>query len=197
MRQSIDSLGSDLRANQTEVERLSQELVRLREDVLTDPLTALVNRRGFDVALDGLRAAVEQGNPSFSIVMIDIDHFKRVNDSHGHLVGDRVIQQVAGITKSCTRGGDTVVRYGGEEFAVLLPATSIQGARVVAENIRVAVQRAVMRPLRADSSIGPVTVSLGIGTFRAGEHVEHCTQRADLALYAAKQKGRNCIALEP
>jgi diguanylate cyclase len=91
------------------------------------------------------------------------------------LVGDRVIQQVATIIKSCTRGDDVAVRYGGEEFAVLLPATSKAGAHVVAENIRVRVQRAVVRPRRSGHAVGSITVSLGVATFRSGEHVEHCT----------------------
>ena len=197
MRASIRSLGEDLRSNQSEVERLNRELERLREDVLTDPLTGLVNRRGFDVALASLKEGAERGEASFSIVLADIDHFKQINDRFGHLVGDRVIQQVASILRSCTRGGDSAVRYGGEEFALLLPGTSKHGAHVVAENIRTGVQRAVIRSLQANATIGTVTISLGISTFRPGEHVEHCTQRADLALYAAKQNGRNCVAVEP
>ncbi len=196
MRNSIDHLSTELSTNQQEVERLKDELSRLREDVLTDPLTGLVNRRGFDTALAGLKIAVTQGNPVFSVVLADIDHFKAINDTHGHLIGDRVIQQVAAIIKSCTRGGDTAVRYGGEEFAVVLPGTSRAGARVVAENVRTGVQRAVIRGL-TNTHIGSVTISLGIATYRAGEPVEHCTQRADMALYMSKQGGRNRITIEP
>ena len=192
IRSSIASLSDELLSNRAQVNRLTEELQKLREDVLTDPLTGLVNRRGFDQTIVALKAAASDGEP-FSLVMIDIDHFKKINDTHGHLIGDRVIQQVASTMRSCVRGGDTAARYGGEEFALLLPATSTRGAQTVAEYIGNALRKERVGALKPDGGVGPVTVSSGVATYRSGESVEACIDRADRALYAAKQGGRNRV----
>ena len=195
IRASITTLGDELQDNKSEVGRLTEELKKLREDVLTDPLTGLVNRRGFDQAIAALKTAAEADGEPFSIVMIDIDHFKRVNDTHGHLVGDRVIQQVATTMRSCVRGGDTAARYGGEEFALLLPSTATRGAQTVAEYIGNALQKERIGASRHNTGLGPVTVSSGVTTFKLGESVEACIERADRALYAAKHGGRNRVSV--
>jgi diguanylate cyclase len=183
-------------SNKAQVGRLTEELSRLREDVLTDPLTGLKNRRGFDAAISSLKSIADAGSEPFSIVIIDIDHFKKINDTHGHLVGDRVIQQVADTMKSCVRGGDTAARYGGEEFALLLPATALHGAQTVADYIRNSLQRSTVRGLKK-GSVDSVTVSAGVTAFRLGEDVEECIRRADQALYAAKNGGRNRVVVAP
>jgi diguanylate cyclase len=197
IRESLGSLGEELSDNKAQVTRLTEELSRLREDVLTDPLTGLVNRRGFDAAITALKAAAESDGEPFSLVMIDIDHFKRINDTHGHLVGDRVIQKVASTMKACVRGGDTAVRYGGEEFALLLPTTGANGAQTVAEYVRNALQRADVSALKKGEAPVSVTVSAGVAVFIAGEAAEECIRRADQALYAAKSGGRNRVVMSP
>ncbi len=195
IRTSITTLGDELNDNKAEVGRLTDELKKLREDVLTDPLTGLANRRGFDVAIAALKSASDESGEAFSIVMLDIDHFKRVNDTHGHLFGDRVIQQVATTMRSCVRGGDTAARYGGEEFALLLPSTAARGAATVAEYIGNALQKERIGATKQHPGIGPVTVSSGVATYRLGESVEACIGRADQALYAAKHGGRNRVSV--
>ena len=197
IRDSLGSFGEGLGDNKAEVTRLTEELTRLREDVLTDPLTGLVNRRGFDATIAALKLAAEADGEPFSLVMIDIDHFKKINDTHGHLVGDRVIQKVATTMKACVRGGDTAVRYGGEEFALLLPTTGAKGAQTVAEYVRNALQRADVSALKKGAAAVSVTVSAGVAVFNAGEAVEECIRRADQALYAAKSGGRNRVVMSP
>ena len=193
MRSSLNALQGELQSNRTQVGQLTEELNKLREDVLCDALTGLVNRRGFDSTITSLKASADAGGELFSIVMIDIDHFKKINDTHGHVIGDRVIQHVATTLKSCVRGGDTAARYGGEEFALLLPATRAGGAKIVAEYVRQALQRGRIPTLKPGVAVSAVTVSSGVTEFRLGESVDECVRRADQALYAAKRNGRNCV----
>ena len=195
MRTSISTMSGELHSNRAEVERLTDELARLREDVLTDPLTGLSNRRGLDLALAELKRAVDAGDESFALVLIDIDHFKQVNDVHGHQAGDRVIQQVGNAMRSCVRGSDTCARHGGEEFALLLPATAAGGAKTVMEHVRNAIRRTQVTFPKTSSPGKPVTVSAGIAGFIAGESIDDCMRRADEALYTSKRDGRDRITL--
>lgn len=196
MRSSMSHLSTELTANQSEVARLTDELQRLRDDAMTDALSGLLNRRGFDRALAALESGANRDQPPFSLVMIDIDHFKRVNDNFGHLTGDRVIQGIAALLRACVKGNDTLARYGGEEFAVLLPATTMTGALTVAEQIRSTIQRARIRRMNSEEVVTQLTVSAGVGQFRRGEEVEQLVQRTDSALYLAKQSGRNKVCTE-
>jgi diguanylate cyclase len=135
-----------------------------------------------------------QGAPP-SLVMLDIDHFKSVNDTHGHLIGDRVIRFVAQVLEKNIKGKDTAARYGGEEFTVLLPETPATGAKSVAESIRKAVANAQL--VRADNKkpLGQITISAGVATFAAGEDVMEFINRADQALYRSKNEGRNRVSV--
>jgi diguanylate cyclase (GGDEF)-like protein len=157
-----------------------------------DSLTGLANRRLFERALDiEFGRGARQQSP-LSLIMLDIDFFKRYNDTYGHVVGDHCLAEVARAVKSCChRKADLAVRYGGEEFAVLLPDTDIQGAMNLAEQIR----RGVMDKniSHSGSPCGYVTVSLGCYSFvpTGRDSVEVFIQRADAALYQAKHSGRN------
>jgi diguanylate cyclase (GGDEF)-like protein len=172
--------------------KLSQYERRLLIQSMTDPLTGLLNRRSF-LELSGKEAtrARRHGNP-FSVLMLDIDHFKKVNDTHGHPVGDLVIKALGGVCTKALRPHDLLARYGGEEFVLTLPHTSADGARVVAERIREAVEQTAV-PCES----GPVrfTVSVGVATYADDESFDHAVERADKALYVSKQSGRNRVTV--
>jgi diguanylate cyclase (GGDEF)-like protein/PAS domain S-box-containing protein len=161
---------------------------RLSQLAVTDALTGLKNRRAFEERLqeEGKRSS-RSGLP-LSLVMIDVDHFKQLNDSFGHLAGDTVLKRIAKLIIERARSTDLVCRFGGEEFAMLLPTTSVEGALVLAESLRSLIEHAGWER-RA------VTVSVGIATLHGlgAEKIEKLVERADRALYAAKKAGRNCV----
>jgi diguanylate cyclase (GGDEF)-like protein len=156
-----------------------------------DPLTRLLNRRGLEGALYiSLAQAGRQGLPSAAI-MVDIDHFKEINDSFGHETGDHVIRQVAGILQQMSRASDVVARTGGEEYLLILPATTLDAARILAERIRAAIGE---RPLLVDQQRIPVTVSLGVACVTGEVDLDELSHEADRAMYLAKRGGRNRVA---
>ena len=194
MGDSLGQLQGEFETSQSEVVKLSEELRRMRQEVLTDPLTGLVNRRGFDGAIAGLTGQASKEGTELTLLMIDIDHFKKVNDTYGHLFGDQVIRGVAQAMKACVKGQDTAARYGGEEFVVLLPQTGVKGGYAAAENIRGTVERSKIRRANSNEAVGNITVSVGVAQFRPGESVDSLIQRADAALYDAKNNGRNRVS---
>jgi diguanylate cyclase (GGDEF)-like protein len=156
-----------------------------------DPLTRLLNRRGLEDALQISRAqAARRGLPT-SAIMVDIDHFKQVNDSFGHEVGDHVLRQVGDIISRLTRSSDVVARTGGEEFLIVLPETELASARLLAERIREAIGQ---RPLLVDSQRIGVTVSLGVASVVGAMNLDELSLEADRAMYLAKRGGRNRVA---
>jgi diguanylate cyclase len=197
MRESVSTLRAQLNDSTQRIEELQQALTEARHQALVDPLTGLANRRGFDTALEAMltgEAARRPGNTC--LLMIDIDHFKRINDTHGHLVGDKVIRSVARALKDSVKGKDMVARVGGEEFSVLLPDTPIDGARALAEQLRTTIERGRIRRTDTQATIATVTVSIGVSAYRTEESSEEFISRADKALYAAKNSGRNCVVVE-
>jgi diguanylate cyclase (GGDEF)-like protein len=175
---------------------LQSVIDQLCELSLKDPLTGLANRRHFRHVL-GLEidAVARSGEPAL-LLMLDIDHFKKVNDTHGHPAGDQVLQVIARCLKDCVRPMDTVARYGGEEFAVILPACDVAFGQIVADRIREKVE-ALRIPLVSRTEL-QVTVSIG-GAF-APEWIRSTTalwtDRADLQLYRAKSEGRNRVCID-
>ncbi|MCB1854830.1 MAG: GGDEF domain-containing protein [Pseudomonadales bacterium] len=156
-----------------------------------DPLTRLLNRRGLEDALQVSMAHARRHDLPTSAIMVDIDHFKQVNDSFSHEIGDHVIRQVAEVISRLCRSSDVVARTGGEEFLVVLPDTELNSARVLAERIREAIGE---RPLLVDFQRIAVTVSLGVASSNGLVDLDHLTQEADRALYLAKRGGRNRVA---
>jgi diguanylate cyclase len=195
MGSSLGLLQGEFDRSQDEVERLSQELSRIRQEALTDPLTALTNRRGFDAALAAqCEQALAQHTP-LALLMLDIDWFKRVNDAYGHLTGDQVIRSVAEVIRAQVKGQDVAARFGGDEFAVLLPRTTASGAKALAENIRMIIQGSRIRTLTRRKPISHVTVSIGVAVWRPKMSAQRLVELADAALYQAKTGGRNRVML--
>ncbi len=148
----------------------------------TDPLTGLPNRRHF---LDRLEAHAAAGN-GYAILMMDIDDFKRLNDEHGHLHGDAVLEQVGRVLRANVREGDLLARYGGEEFVVAMPGAGLDQALQVAERLRMAVARDT-----------PASISVGCAVAEAGERLDEVLRRADDLLLFAKRSGKNVVRWEP
>jgi diguanylate cyclase len=194
MEAATQTLTEKLDARTRDVLSLTKQLNEAHTEALTDPLCALSNRRGFMRAAQELCDS-EQGLEGAALVLIDADHFKWVNDTFGHLLGDKVLRAIAEVLRANIKGRDIAARIGGEEFALLLPQTPLQGAHSVAEQIRLAVQRIRIHGDRAHDTVGSVTISLGLALGRAGESIDELMARADVALYAAKRDGRNRVGV--
>jgi diguanylate cyclase (GGDEF)-like protein len=157
---------------------------------LTDPITGLANRRGGEAALAREVSRARRGHVPLSLVMFDIDHFKAVNDRAGHPVGDRVLQGISQLLSASQRGSDLAIRWGGEEFLVLLPDVGYAGARAFAERVRENVQSLTI------GEAGTITVSAGVAELRRDEDGPSALARADASLYRAKQEGRNRVVCD-
>jgi diguanylate cyclase len=175
----------------SEISLLKDELDQARRMATTDALTGLFNRRGFDQALAELISKSKKGEENFCLLIIDIDHFKTVNDNHGHLVGDKVLIGISKLLHQHMRGNDHLSRFGGEEFAVLLWQTPITGAFTVAENLRKSVERLRLKHVKTGVELDQVTISIGLSCYRSPETIDEFIQRCDKALYRAKSRGRN------
>jgi len=179
----------DLEAAMQTVEHFNREL---RELSITDALTGVHNRRHFEKTFDEELAQARRRQQPLSVIILDLDHFKRINDTYGHLVGDECLKLVAGaLRQRLARAGDLVARYGGEEFAILLPATAQQDATQLADSLRVGIEQL---ELVINSQHIPLSASLGVAGWipAAGESYEKLIGAADAALYQAKHRGRNC-----
>lgn len=166
----------------------SEELAAVVTQAHTDSLTGLPNRRSFDAELERRLAEFRRKGTPLSILLIDVDHFKAFNDRHGHLIGDRVLGLVAQTLEESTRDSDLATRFGGEEFAVILPDTPGDVANLAAERIRLAIEG---KEMLIDRQLLKVTVSGGIANAQNGDVPASLIERADVALYRAKEAGRN------
>ena len=182
-----DYASAQLELAQTNL-KLQQREAQIIALSLTDPLTGVGNRRRLEESLTMEIGRVERVGGKLCIVMADLDHFKRVNDIHGHETGDKVLVAFGDLLRLQTRPTDIVTRFGGEEFMVLMPHTSLEQALVVAERIRVALAVMSIEPLPA-----AVTASWGVAEFAQGEEADALLRRVDKALYDAKQSGRNRV----
>jgi diguanylate cyclase len=179
------------------LEALKKDFEQVKTEALVDFLTGVPNRRAFDDSLMSLTSEATSDNTDLSLLLIDIDHFKRFNDDHGHLLGDKVLKFVAKKIREIIRGRDFLARFGGEEFAVILPQTTVIGAHAVGENIRSFFAQTPLKAVTTSRNLGTITVSIGVACYRKGELPEKFIKRSDQALYLAKNTGRNCVVAEP
>ena len=189
--QAFDEMAETLQRRESELHQVMQEL---REQTITDPLTGLYNRRYLrDVLTRELMRAKRKKSP-LAALMVDLDHFKRINDSLGHEAGDAVLREVGALLKRSVRGSDIVCRYGGEEFALLMPDATLESAQRRAEEIRAAIRR--LEPQFQGKSAGSLSTSVGVALFpnHAGE-TESLLAKADEALYRAKGEGRDRVVM--
>lgn len=193
-KQRNEHLHKRLESTLAEAEVLRSELEEQRRAALMDPLTGLLNRRAMEAQFGELMAV--DANAPLSVLMVDIDHFKRINDTHGHALGDAVIRNVADVIRKSLRANQHAVRYGGEEFVVLLPQTPLDGAERIAEQIRARIAALRLVRKRDNFTLEPFTASLGVATRRAGDTKDTLLSRADSALYRAKGGGRNRVTVE-
>jgi diguanylate cyclase len=186
-----------LEQSNKEIAELNERITDARKEAMCDGLTGLHNRRAFDVELQRAVEDTHTSGSELSLLMLDIDHFKKFNDTHGHLLGDQVIKLVARCLTDCTKGHDTPARYGGEEFSIILPNTTAEGAIAVAQQICETVATKHIRRKATGENLGGVTISVGAAQFGGKESPEELLERADTALYAAKNAGRNRVELAP
>lgn len=189
---AFNTMGRKVVSLLADSEKAAKDAVKERdkalEQAILDPLTGLSNRRFMEVELEKLMHSSLRYKHELSVIMFDIDHFKRVNDNYGHPVGDIVLQRIGKIVKQQTRGGDLAIRYGGEEFILVLTHTAMSGAEIKAEAIREMVAATQIDELEGES----VTVSLGVTQLRESDlSISQLIYRADNALYEAKNSGRN------
>lgn len=196
MESSNKELEHRLTASKDEIAKLQQNLDEVRSESLTDPLTTLSNRKCFDGALARMVEQARMRDETLSLILTDIDHFKRFNDTYGHLTGDQVLRLVALSVKQNVKGQDLAARYGGEEFAVILPDTTLRAATTVADYIRRAVMGKELMKRSTRELLGRVTISCGVATLHAGDTIESLIERTDTCLYAAKRAGRNQVICE-
>jgi diguanylate cyclase (GGDEF)-like protein len=175
-----------MRANNQQLSASFERGRMLEQEAITDALTGLYNRRWLDQRLPRLVARHERAGRPLSLLLLDIDHFKRFNDELGHAAGDQVLAMVAQTISAQVRPTDLAARYGGEEMVVVLPETPLDGARIAAERLRSRIERA-----RAKDIERPVTVSIGVATLGLHEDAQELLRRADEMLYRAKSLGRN------
>lgn len=162
---------------------------RLTRSSQTDPLTGILNRRGFEAGLPTALARLAADRPGHGLIVADIDGFKAVNDRFGHHAGDQVIARIARLIEDTANGGSLVARWGGEEFLVLIPDGGEHLARLYAESVRAIAERLGHDCLHGEA----VTISFGVTEWRYGDTLREACARADMALYEAKQAGRNCV----
>ncbi len=193
MLEKNQNLEYELTSSSTQVAELKKNLDNVKKEALTDGLTNLSNRKAFDKQIRDWISDADAGGGALCLLMIDIDHFKKFNDTYGHQVGDQVLRLVARTLTDGIKGGDFAARFGGEEFAIIFPNTPLSGAERVADSLRRAVENKEVVNKNNNKTLGRITLSGGVAEYVKGESVTSFIDRADAALYEAKHTGRNRI----
>ena len=193
MRDTLASVRDQLEASRLQALRLRDALERVEKAGMRDAVTRIGNRRYFDAALAEEIERARRTGESFCLALADLDRFKRVNDRYGHLAGDHLLRLVADILTQNARGADRVARWGGEEFALMLPGARLADATAAAERIRKALAAKPWPLAPAGEPVGAITASFGVAELRAGETAADLVRRADDRLYEAKARGRNRV----
>ncbi|EDX81445.1 MAG: diguanylate cyclase [Phenylobacterium sp.] len=191
VRRETASLEKRLESSNKEVARLREHLEQVRRDAMTDALTNLANRKAFDERLE--QACADAGRTPLTLAILDIDHFKRFNDTWGHQTGDQVLRYVSTILSRVCSGNRFVARFGGEEFAIIFPGESPGAVMAALEHIREEVSSRSLRRRSTNDDLGAVTLSAGFAEHLPSEGAAALLERADEALYASKRGGRNRV----
>ncbi|MCJ2035042.1 GGDEF domain-containing protein [Methylobacterium sp. J-068] len=184
------TLEARMRESRNEIEALRETLEATRLESLTDPLTGLSNRKHFEDSLSKLVQGASEVEPA-CLIVIDVDSFKRFNDVYGHITGDQVLRLVAVVMREQIKSRAILARFGGEEFAMLLPATTRQAAHAIAEMVRTSVMGRELVKRSTGESLGKITISLGLAMARPGDTAVSLLERADQCMFKAKRDGRN------
>ncbi|PKG40270.1 GGDEF domain-containing protein [Psychromonas sp. Urea-02u-13] len=190
MHRSTAFFSKSLENAKGEIASLKAQLEKSQKLALYDSLTGLLNRHAFDTELS---AYLEKNNQGLCLVLADIDHFKNFNDQWGHLLGDQVLKAVGRKLNDSMRNGASAYRFGGEEFAILIPKSKLRIARHFAESIRKVIEKLTLKDKRTGEKINNVTISLGVVEFQQGDSLHNFITRADEFLYEAKRLGRNRV----
>jgi diguanylate cyclase len=194
--QQNERLQSQLAHTTDQLSEMRYNLDQVHKESQIDPLTEVGNRKFFNQEMArALKEAVDTDTP-LTLLIVDIDHFKKFNDTHGHLVGDQVLRLVARTLVENLKGRDVIARYGGEEFVILLPQTRVNDGEKVANQLRGALGTKHIRRRSTNETLGVVTVSIGAAQYNPGEESETFIARADTGLYKAKNNGRNQVVIE-
>jgi diguanylate cyclase len=185
------NIQQELKKTTNALEELKRDFEQVRTEVIVDFLTGIANRKAFDSTMTRCIDEAAGNDEDLSLLLIDIDNFKRFNDEFGHLVGDEVLKVVAGRIREMVKGRDAVARFGGEEFAVILPQTHLNGAATLAESIRNSIATIPGRTITKDRDLGSLTVSIGVAHYRSGESSREFIERCDEALLTAKRAGKD------
>lgn len=189
IRHSTQFLNSQLNAATSEISKLKSQLVEVQKDALFDSLTTLYNRRSFNKDLQMLC----ESDQALCLVLLDIDHFKTFNDTYGHLFGDTVLKGIARKLKMACRDGISAYRFGGEEFAMIIPNKSLRIARQIADTSRRSLEKLSIKDRRSGEQVGNITASFGVAELQPNETADSLIERADKLLYEAKSLGRNRV----
>ena len=193
IRDENKELECSLAASTNEISNLRRSVEAIQKEALSDPLTGISNRKSFEGAIARFIDEARSSTEPLALIMADVDHFKKFNDTWGHQTGDQVLRLVAEVMKANIKGQDHLARYGGEEFAMLLPGTSLENAHILANHIRAAVESRRLRKRVSNEDLGVVTMSMGVAELNKHDNRVSFVDRADYCLYKAKDQGRNQV----
>ncbi|KXI29357.1 GGDEF domain-containing protein [Paraglaciecola hydrolytica] len=188
IRRSTMSFNSALSEAQREIDVLRTQLEQSQQEALYDALTGLCNRRYFDEEL-----ASHAMRPDLFLLLVDLDHFKKINDNYGHVMGDLVLKATAKKLQACCQDGTQAFRFGGEEFAIIIPNSNFSRARSLAETMRKSIEKISVKDKRSGEVLGGISASIGLAELRKGMNPLALIEQADKQLYEAKRLGRNRV----